>query len=67
MILPKNNYKRLFVSLFTIALVSCANPWDDRENSDDSNLDKNLTEAIASTPEVSQFAELLVQSGYVNI
>lgn len=65
--LPKNNYKRLFVSLFTIALVSCANPWDDRENSDDINLGKNLTEAIASTPEVSQFAELLVQSGYDKI
>lgn len=67
MILSKNNYKRFFVSLFIITLISCANPWDDRENSDDSNLGKNLTEAIASTPEVSQFAQLLVKTGYDKI
>lgn len=67
MILSKNNYKRFLVSLFVITLISCANPWDDRENSDDSNLDKNLTEAITSTPEVSQFAQLLIKTGYDKI
>lgn len=67
MISLKINYKRLFVGLLTIALVSCSNPWEDRENSTDANLSVNLNEAITNTAEVSQFGQLLVQTGYDKI
>ncbi|MBA0883583.1 fasciclin domain-containing protein [Flavobacterium undicola] len=64
MISLKINYKRLFVGLLTIALVSCSNPWEDRENNGDANLSVTLSEAITNTTEVSQFGQLLVQTGY---
>ncbi|MBF4470716.1 fasciclin domain-containing protein [Flavobacterium sp. HJJ] len=64
MIILNLNYKRLLVSLLTVALVSCSNPWDDRESNGDSNLDVTLNEAITSTAEVSQFGKLLTQTGY---
>jgi uncharacterized surface protein with fasciclin (FAS1) repeats len=64
MIVLNLNYKRLFVSLLTIALVSCSSPWDDRENNGDASLDVTLNEAIVNTSEVSQFGKLLVQTGY---
>ncbi|MFV8270857.1 fasciclin domain-containing protein [Flavobacterium sp. GT2N3] len=64
MIVLNLNYKRLLVSLLTIALVSCSNPWDDREDIDDANLGFNLSEAITKTAETSQFGKLLVQTGY---
>jgi uncharacterized surface protein with fasciclin (FAS1) repeats len=64
MIVLNLNYKRLLVSLLTIALVSCSNPWDERENNGDTNLNVNLNEAIANTAQVSQFEQLLVQTGY---
>jgi hypothetical protein len=64
MIVLNLNYKRLLVSLLTIALVSCSNPWDDRENNGDANLGVTLTEAITNTTEVSLFGALLVQTGY---
>ncbi len=67
MISLKINYKRLFVSVLTIALVSCSNPWDDRKNNDDANLSVTLNEAIINTAEVSQFGQLLVQTGYDKI
>jgi hypothetical protein len=67
MIVLNLNYKRLLVSLLTIALVSCSNPWDDRENNGDANLDVNLSEAITNTTEVSLFGALLVQTGYDKI
>ncbi|MFV8376254.1 fasciclin domain-containing protein [Flavobacterium sp. LB1P71] len=67
MIVLNLNYKRLLVSLLTIALVSCSNPWDDRENNDDANLGVNLSEAITNTTEVSLFGALLVQTGYDKI
>lgn len=64
MTLLKLKYKRLFVSIFTIALVSCTNSWDDRENNGDTNLSLTLNEAISNTANVSQFGQLLVQTGY---
>jgi uncharacterized surface protein with fasciclin (FAS1) repeats len=64
MTLLKLNYKRLFASVLSLAIISCTNPWDDRENNGDANLSVNLDEAITNTTEVSQFAELLVQTGY---
>lgn len=64
MIILKLNYKRLLATVLTVALVSCSNPWDDRENNGDSNLDFNLTEAITNRTETSQFAQLLVETGY---
>ncbi|GEC70984.1 Uncaracterized surface protein containing fasciclin (FAS1) repeats [Flavobacterium flevense] len=64
MILLKYNYKRFFASVLTLAIISCSNPWDDREDNGDSNLDSNLTEAITNTTETTQFAELLVETGY---
>ena len=67
MISKKNNYIRLFASLLTLAIISCSNPWDDRENNGDANLNSNLTEAITNTSETSQFADLLVQTGYDKI
>ena len=67
MISLKINYKRIFVGLLTIALVSCSNPWDDRENNGDANLSVNLSEAITNTTETSQFGQLLVQTGYDKI
>ena len=67
MIVLNLNYKRLLVSLLTITLVSCSNPWDDRENNGDANLGVNLSEAITNTTEVSLFGALLVQTGYDKI
>lgn len=67
MTLIKFNYKRLFASVLTLAIISCSNPWDDRENNGDSNLNVNLTEAITNTVETSEFAKLLVESGYDKI
>ncbi|MGQ7945618.1 fasciclin domain-containing protein [Flavobacterium sp. WC2509] len=67
MIILNLNYKRLLVSLLTIALVSCSSPWDDREDNGDANLDVTLNEAITNTAEVSQFGQLLVQTGYDKI
>ena len=67
MIVLNLNYKRLLASLLTIALVSCSNPWDDRENNGDANLNLNLNEAIAKTAQVSKFEQLLVQTGYDKI
>lgn len=64
MILLKNNYRRLFASVLTLAIISCSNPWDDRENNGDANLTVNLTEAITNTSDVSQFAALLKETGY---
>ncbi|MEN9908503.1 MAG: hypothetical protein RLZZ540_1652 [Bacteroidota bacterium] len=61
------NYKRLLLSMLTIALVSCSNPWEDRENNGDVNLSVTLNEAITNTAEVSQFGKLLVQTGYDKI
>lgn len=64
MTLLKLKYKRLFVSVLTIALVSCTNSWEDRENNGDANLNVTLNEAISNTADVSQFGQLLVQTGY---
>jgi len=58
------NYKKLFVSVLTVALVSCTNSWEDRENNGDANLSVTLNEAISNTASVSQFGQLLVQTGY---
>lgn len=67
MILLKLINKKLFVGILTMALVSCSDPWSDRENNGDDNLNATLTEAITNTSETSKFAELLVQSGYDKI
>lgn len=64
MIISNINYKRLFLGILTIALASCSNPWEDRKNSGDPNLDANLSEEIANTAELSKFKELLVKTGY---
>lgn len=63
----KINYKRLFASVLTLAIVSCSNPWDATENNGDANLTVNLTEAITQTSDISQFATLLVETGYDKI
>ena len=60
-------YKNLFVGILTIALVSCSDPWSDRENSGDENLNSNLSEAITATSEISKFGELLTKTGYDKI
>lgn len=67
MIVLNLNYKILLATVLTVALVSCSNPWDDRENNGDSNLNVNLTEAITNTAETSQFAQLLEETGYDTI
>ncbi|MEO8253370.1 MAG: fasciclin domain-containing protein [Flavobacterium sp.] len=67
MILLKYNYKRIFASVLTLAIISCSNPWDERENNGDSNLENNLTEAITNTTETTEFAQLLVETGYDTI
>jgi hypothetical protein len=59
--------KKLFAGIVTLALFSCSDPWSDRENNGDDNLNITLNEAIANTSETSKFAELLVQSGYDKI
>lgn len=64
MIQFKFNYKRVFASVLTLAMISCSNPWDDHTNNGDENLTITLNEAISNTANVSQFAQLLVQSGY---
>jgi uncharacterized surface protein with fasciclin (FAS1) repeats len=63
MIALKLNYKKLFVGILTIALVSCSDPWSDRQ-SNDANLKVSLSVAITNTTETSKFAELLVKTGY---
>ncbi len=63
MISLKLIYKILFVSILTIALVSCSDPWSDRETNDE-NLKLTLKEAILNNPETSKFAEALVKTGY---
>lgn len=60
-------YKKLFVGILAIVLVSCSDPWSDRENNGDDNLNASLTEAITNTAETSKFSELLIQSGYDKI
>lgn len=67
MISFKINYKKLFVGLMTLVLFSCSNPWDDRENNGDSNLSVNLSEAISDNSDLTQFGQLLVQTGYDKI
>ncbi len=64
MTLFKFNYKRLFAGVLSLAIISCSNPWDDRENNGDANLNVNLTQAITNTAETSEFAALLVETGY---
>ncbi|KQB38129.1 hypothetical protein B6A10_03475 [Flavobacterium sp. L1I52] len=64
MISLKNNYKRLFAGVLALAVISCSNPWDDRENNGDANLNVTLTEAISNSSEISQFAALLKETGY---
>ncbi len=60
----KINYKKLFASVLAIALVSCSNPWEDRENNSDPSLDSTLNEAILNTVQTKKFGELLKQTGY---
>lgn len=67
MITLKINYKRLLVSMLTVALFSCSDPWSDRENNGDENLNSTLTEAITNTSQTSKFAELLTKTGYDKI
>lgn len=67
MIVLNIKYKRLLATVLTVALVSCSNPWDDRENNGDANLNVNLIEAITNTAETSEFAQLLVETGYDTI
>jgi len=64
MIALKLNYKKLFVGILTIALVSCSDPWGDHQDNGDNNLNVNLSEAITNTTETTKFAELLVKTGY---
>lgn len=63
----KNKYIRLFASFFTLAIISCSNPWDDRVDNGDANLGVTIDKAIASTSETSEFAKLLDQTGYAEI
>ena len=63
----KFNYKRLLSSVLALAIISCSNPWDDREDNGDSNLTVTLDKAISNTEAVSQFGELLTQTGYDTI
>lgn len=56
--------KKLFVGVLTIALVSCSDPWSERENNGDNNLNASLSEAISNTAQTTKFAELLVKAGY---
>ena len=67
MISLKSIYKTLFIGILAVAAVSCSDPWADRENNGDDNLDVNLTEAITANPEVSKFGELLTKTGYDKI
>lgn len=67
MTLLKLYNKKLLVVFLAMVLVSCSNPWDDRENKGDANLNVNLTEAIINTAQTSQFGQLLVQTGYDKI
>lgn len=67
MTLLKKIYKSFAAGVLTLAVISCSNPWDDRENNGDANLNVNLTEAITNTAETSQFAQLLVETGYDKI
>lgn len=56
--------KTLFVGVLTIALVSCSDPWSEREDNGDDNLNASLSEAISNTAQTTKFAELLAKAGY---
>lgn len=67
MITLKVNYKTLLVSMLTVTLFSCSDPWSDRESNGDQNLNSTLAEAITNTSQTSKFAELLTKTGYDKI
>jgi len=67
MITLKINYKTFLVSMLTVTLFSCSDPWSDRESNGDENLNSTLTEAITNTSQTSKFAELLTKTGYDKI
>lgn len=67
MISIKLIYKTLFVSALITALISCSDPWSDREDNGDNNLNVSLSEAITNNAGTSEFSKLLVSSGYDKI
>ncbi len=63
-----NKYIKLVLTGLIVASVfSCSDPWDDRENNGDSNLQDNLSERLIANSETSSFGQLLVETGYDSI
>jgi len=60
-------YRRILASVLTLAMISCSNPWDDREDNGDENLSITLSEALTNRAETSEFGKLLVETGYDKI
>lgn len=62
-----NTYiKGLFASITLVTAVSCTDPWDDRNNTNDKNLTQTLSERIKNTSETSEFGKLLAETGFDN-
>jgi uncharacterized surface protein with fasciclin (FAS1) repeats len=61
-------FKILIVALSVIAgFITCTKKWDEHNQVTDSALNNTLMQAIAGTPNLSKFADLLVKSGYDKI
>ena len=50
--------------LMLIATIACSDPWEERIDSGDSNLDQTLAERLMTTTETSDFGDLLVETGF---
>lgn len=59
-----NKYiKGFLASIALISAVSCSNPWEDHNNTNDDNLSQNLNERLLNTSETSEFAKLIKETG----
>ncbi len=63
MITTNKYIKGLFASIALIGAVSCSDPWDDHNSTNDDNLKQNLNERLKNTTETTEFAKLIAETG----
>jgi uncharacterized surface protein with fasciclin (FAS1) repeats len=67
MFLKKPGSIFLIAVFITTAFITCTKKWDEHNQITDNALNNNLLQAIANTPGLSRFNELLIRSGYDKI